>query len=288
MPRRRWTHGLGFVMALLGSHLAPLLAQLHAPFRRHLPKSIEGFAQLLLSFGRQRLVLLPTLTQHLSLLRRHGAPLRKTLLRTRALLWRHRQPALAAFREGLLPLGGQTIPLVLVALQHLLLLSRQRVPGSGRCRGRRRVWQGLCRRRRRGRRDLCEAGGSAQETCADQHCPDHFFASCGGGAGGSLPRGGALFKNSHQAASPTSSDPRNSRKPSSGGGAGAGVDTGGAGAGVGAGAVGGAALAAPHSAPHSSQTLPEPFNLHSGFRIRGFVRKIIKIDIVLQHLHRIS
>jgi hypothetical protein len=280
-------------MALLGSHLTPLLAQLLASFGRHLPKSIEGFAQLLLSFGGQRLVFLPTLTHQLALLRRHGAPLRKALLRTRALLRRHRQPALAAFREGLLPVGGQTIPLVLVALQHLLLLRRQRPPSSRRCRGRRCcARRRLCRRRRRrrGRRHLREAGGSAQKTCADEHCPDHFFASCGGGAGGSFPRSGALFKNSHQAASPTSSEPRNSRNPSSGGGAGAGVDTvGDVGAGAGGVGVGGVALAAALTAQHSSQTLkPLKVNLHGGFRIRSFVRKIIKIDIVLQHLHRIS
>ena len=67
-------------MALFWRHLAPLLAQLLASFRGHLPESIEGFANLLLPFGRQRPVFLPTLAQLLPLLRRHGAPLRKPLL----------------------------------------------------------------------------------------------------------------------------------------------------------------------------------------------------------------
>ena len=77
------------VVALVRSHLAPLLAQLHAPFGRHLPESIERFAQLLLPFRRQRFVLLPTLPKNLTLLGRHGAPLGETLLRTGALLRGH-------------------------------------------------------------------------------------------------------------------------------------------------------------------------------------------------------
>ena len=109
-------------MTLLRRHVTPLLAQLRASFRRHLPEPIEGFADLLLPFRRQRPVLLPALTEQLPLLRRHGAPLRKSLLRARALLRRHRQPTLAAFRERLLPLRGQAVPLALMALQHLLLL----------------------------------------------------------------------------------------------------------------------------------------------------------------------
>ena len=120
--RRRSVHGLHGAMTLLGRHLTPLLAQLHASFRRHLPEAIEGFAHLLLPFGRQRPVLLPTLTQQLTLLRRHGTPLRKSLLRARALLRCHRQPTLAAFCERLLPLRRQAVPLALMALQHLLLL----------------------------------------------------------------------------------------------------------------------------------------------------------------------
>ena len=73
-------------MTLLRRHLMPLLAQLRAFFRRHLPEPIKGLAYLLLSVGRQRPVLLPALTQHLLLLRRHGAPLRKALLRAGASL----------------------------------------------------------------------------------------------------------------------------------------------------------------------------------------------------------
>jgi uncharacterized protein YecE (DUF72 family) len=46
-------HGLGGAMTLLGRHLTPLLAQLHASFRRHLPEAIEGFADLLLPLRRQ-------------------------------------------------------------------------------------------------------------------------------------------------------------------------------------------------------------------------------------------
>jgi hypothetical protein len=122
MRRRRCVHRLDRVATLLRSHLAPLLPQLQAPFRRHLPKPIEGFAHLLLPFRRQRPVLLPALTQQLPLLRRHGTPLREALLRARALLRRHRQPSLAAFGERLLPIGRQAVPLALMALQQLLLL----------------------------------------------------------------------------------------------------------------------------------------------------------------------
>src|SRR5882757_6439784 len=215
--RRRTVHRLRGAMTLLGRHLTPLLAQLHASFRRHLPEAIEGLAELLLPVRRQRPVLLPALAHHLPLVRRHGAPLRKSLLRTGALLRRHRQPALTASRERLLPIRGQAVPLALMNLQRLLLLRRQRAPrsrggGGGGRSGRRRFGRG---RRRRG--GLRKTGGGSEKTCADKPCPDHFFASCGGVAGGSLPRGGALLKNSHQAASPTSSEPKNSRNPSSGG-----------------------------------------------------------------------
>jgi hypothetical protein len=116
---------LGGVMPLLRRHLMPLLAQLRAFFRRHLPEPIERFVHLLLPFRRQRPVLLPALTEQLPLLGRHGVPLRKSLLRTGALLRRHRQPTLAAFRERLLPLRRQAVPLTLMVLQHLLLLGRQ-------------------------------------------------------------------------------------------------------------------------------------------------------------------
>ena len=104
-----------------------------------------------------------------------------------------------------------------------------------------------------------------------------------------LPRGGgAFFRNSHQAASPTSSDPRNSRKPSSGA-AGCADDAGGEGGGAG-GAAGGVAPALAHSAPNNRQLLPKPatVNLRSRSRIRGLIRERIKIDVVLQHIHRIS
>jgi hypothetical protein len=223
-------------MPLLRSHLTPLLPQLHAPLRRHLAEPVEGFAHLLLPVGRQRPVLLPALTHQLPLLRRHGTPLGKSLLRAAALLRRHGQPTLAAFRERLLPFCRQVVPLALMALQQLLLLRRQRGPWLGCCRGCGGRRFDHSRRCRHGR--LRPAGSGSEKTSADKPCPDHFFASCGGGAGGSLPRGGALFKNSHQAASPTSSEPKNSRKPSSGGtdcsGAFAGVV-----AGAGAGGTGG-------------------------------------------------
>ncbi len=118
-------------MPLLRRHLTPLLAQLLTPFRRHLAESIEGFAHFVLPFGRQRLELLPALTQQLPLLRRHGAPLTESLLGAGALLRRHGYPALAALRERLLPLRRQAVPLALIALQHLLLLRRERLPSLG-------------------------------------------------------------------------------------------------------------------------------------------------------------
>jgi len=89
MRRRRRAHALHRAMPLFGRHLSPLLAQLLAPFRRHLAESIEGFAHFALPLGRQRLEFLPTLTQLLSLLRRHGAPLAKPLLGAGPLLRRH-------------------------------------------------------------------------------------------------------------------------------------------------------------------------------------------------------
>jgi hypothetical protein len=131
------------LMALLGRHLAPLPPQFSAPFRRHLPEPAERRAHLLLSFRRQGFELLPTLAQQLPLFRRHGAPLREALLRTRALLRRHVQPALTALREGLLAIGGQTVPFGLMALQQLLLFRGQAAPRSRR--GRR--GGGLLRRR---------------------------------------------------------------------------------------------------------------------------------------------
>lgn len=92
---RRCAHGLRCTptlhgaMPLFGRHLSPLLAQLLAPFRRHLAESIEGFAHFALPLRRQRLEFPPTLPQLLSLLRRHGAPLAKSLLGAGALLRRH-------------------------------------------------------------------------------------------------------------------------------------------------------------------------------------------------------
>jgi hypothetical protein len=160
--RRRRVHALQSVMPLLRRHLPPLLAQLLAPFRRHLAESIEGVAHFALPFGRQRLEFLPALTQHLPLLRRHGAPLTESLLGAGALLRRHGYPALAAFRKRLLALCRQVIPLALVTLQHLPLLRRKRLPGPRCCSRRRRRSRGSGRRRGgRGRRGLREACGDA-------------------------------------------------------------------------------------------------------------------------------
>src|SRR6202451_637971 len=241
---------LDCVAALLRGHLAPLAAQFRTLFRRHLPEAVERFAHLLLPFGRQALELLKALTQQLPLFRRHGAPLRKALLRTRALLRRHRQPALTALGQRLLPLGRQAVPLALMALQQLLLLWRQTSPGFRPCRGRlRRGGRGGCRRRRRALRETVRG---EHETCQDYERPDHFFASCGGGAGGLFPRGGALFKNSHKAESPTSSEPRNSINPSSGGSAlDAGAEAEGTAGGGGDGGGGCAAVCAAHAAPNN-------------------------------------
>ena len=87
--RRRSAHLLDSVVTLLRRHLTPLLAQLIASFRRHLPEAVEGLADLLLTLGGQCFVLLPALTQQLPLLGRHGTPLREALLRAGALLRRH-------------------------------------------------------------------------------------------------------------------------------------------------------------------------------------------------------
>src|ERR1700691_986945 len=97
-PRRR-RRPLDTSAALLRSHLTPLPAQLHAPFGRHLPEPVEGFAHPLLLFRRHGLELLPPLAQLLALLRGHGAPLSKALLGTRALRRRHRDTNLAKPRE---------------------------------------------------------------------------------------------------------------------------------------------------------------------------------------------
>jgi hypothetical protein len=245
--------------ALLRSHLTPLPAQLHAPFGRHLPEPVEGFAHPLLLFRRHGLELLPALAQLLALLRRHGAPLSKALLGTRALRRRHGEPTLATPGQRLLALRGQAVPFILIAVQQLLLLRRHRRPCPGRCRRGR----GHSRRLGRSRSLRDTARRREKQTCTDEPRPDHCFASCGGGAGGGFPaRGGAFFKNSHQAASPTSSAPKNSMKSSSGApcdgdcvapggdcvpGAGDGCAPGG----------GGAAMAAAHTAtPAHSQCLP--------------------------------
>jgi len=217
VPRRR-CRPLDTSAALLRSHLTPLPAQLHAPFRRHLPEAVEGFAHPLLLFRRHGLELLPALAQLLALLRGHGAPLSKALLGTRPLRRRHGEPTLAAPGQRLLALRRQTVPVILIAMQQLLLLRRHRRPCPGRC-GRRyacsRRWGGS--RRLGGSRSLRDtARRREKQTCTEEHRPDHCFASCGGVAGGGLPRDGAFFKNSHQAASPTSSAPKNSMKSSSG------------------------------------------------------------------------
>ena len=186
---------LDHAAALLRTHLAPLLAQFLAPFRRHLPKPVERFAYPLLLFRRQALELLPALAQLLPLLRRHGAPLSETLLRARPLLGRHRQPALTALGQRLLALRGQAIPLALIAMQQLLLLRRHRRP----CLGSRglpaavppepRMWA-------RGAVGACATALAAASSRLAQtnQGPDHYFASCGGVAGGFPPRGGTLLQ----------------------------------------------------------------------------------------------
>jgi hypothetical protein len=104
-------------MALFRGHLMPLFAQLRTLFGGQLPKAVEGFAHLLLTLRRQALELLPPLAQLLPLLRGHGTPLLKSLLGARALLRRHIEPALASLGQSLLPIGRQTIPLALMALE---------------------------------------------------------------------------------------------------------------------------------------------------------------------------
>ena len=125
MRRRGRAHALHGMVPLLRRHLAPLLAQLLTPRRRHLPESIERFAHFLFSFRRQRLELLVALAHQLALLRGHRAPLREALLCAGPLLRRHGNPALATLRECLLPIGRQAVPLALIGLQQLLLLRRQ-------------------------------------------------------------------------------------------------------------------------------------------------------------------
>jgi hypothetical protein len=255
-PRRR-RRPLDTSAALLRSHLTPLPAQLHAPFGRHLPEPVEGFTHPLLLFRRHGLELLPTLAQLLALLRRHGAPLSKALLGTRALRRRHGEPTLATPGQRLLAIRGQTVPFILIAVQQLLLLRRHRRPWPRRCRRRR----GDSRRLGRSRSLRDTARRREKQTCTDEPRPDHCFASCGGGAGGGFPaRGGAFFKNSHQAASPTSSAPKNSMKSSSGAPCGDCVAPGGdcvPGEGDCCAAGGGAAIAAAHTTtPTNSQCLP--------------------------------
>jgi hypothetical protein len=215
---RRRRPSLHASVALLRSHLTPLPAQFHAPFGRHLPEPVERFAYALLLVRRHGLELLPALAQLLALLRRHGSPLSETLLRARSLLRRHGEPALAAPGQRLLAFRRQTVPLVLIAMQQFLLLGRHRrpCPRSGGRGGRSRRSGGSGRRLRRSRA-LRDTACREKQTCTHQQRPYHYFASCGGVAGGGFsPRGGAFFKNSHQAASPTSSAPKNSMKSSSG------------------------------------------------------------------------
>src|ERR1700722_6255171 len=113
-PLRRM---LDHAAALGRTHLAPLPAQFLALFRRHLSKSVERFSYPLLLFRRQALELLPALAQLLPLLRRHGAPLGETLLHTRTVLGRHRQPPLTVVCQRLLAIRGQAVPLILIAVQ---------------------------------------------------------------------------------------------------------------------------------------------------------------------------
>src|SRR5208283_5551949 len=146
---------LNHPVPLLGTHLAPLPAQLLATLRRQLAKPLVLLAHALLLFGRQALELLPALAQKLPLFRRQGAPLLEPLLRSGPLLRRHRQPALAAAREGLLAIRRQAVPFALKALQQLLLGWRERLPGPRRrCRrSRRRNGRFLREARIRGRKE---------------------------------------------------------------------------------------------------------------------------------------
>jgi hypothetical protein len=102
--------------ALLRGHLAPLPAQLLPLLHRHLTKSAELLAHVLLFLGRQPLELLPALAHQLPLLGRHRAPLCETLLCAHALLRRHVEPTLAALGQRLLALRGQIIPISLKAV----------------------------------------------------------------------------------------------------------------------------------------------------------------------------
>lgn len=147
-------------MPLLRRHVTPFLPQLHAPFRRHLAEPVEGFAYLALPLLRQRFELSPALPHELALLRRHGTPLRETLLSAGPLLRRHGYPAFTSSRERLLPFGRQAIPLAVIALQQLLLLRGERSPSARR--SRRRSFGGRRRRSwRRRHRGLREAGRGA-------------------------------------------------------------------------------------------------------------------------------
>ena len=110
--------------------------------------------------------------------------------------------------------AGKLSHLSLKALQQLLLLRRERLPGARR-RGRGRRGRSGGRRTgrllREARATRCEETPGAQ-----QQGPHDCFASCGGGVAGFCCPGGAFFKNSHQAVSPWSSSPKNSMNSSSG------------------------------------------------------------------------
>src|ERR1700732_2186418 len=120
---------LDHLLALRGGGVAPLLAQHLAAFGRQLLKAVKVLAHACLLVRRQCLEPLPAPAQRVALLGGQRVPARETLaclggkrvparetLACRvALRARHAEPALAAVCQGLLPLGGEPVPLAAVA-----------------------------------------------------------------------------------------------------------------------------------------------------------------------------
>ena len=114
-------HPCDHSLPLRGRGILPTLAQGAALLGRQTLKAVEVVAHDFLFIGRQRAEFFQPIAQHGTPLRRQCPPLLKTLARLRALLRRHRDPALAAARERGLPFGRQALPLAGVRAQQLLL-----------------------------------------------------------------------------------------------------------------------------------------------------------------------
>ena len=122
------TRMLNHHLPLRGRCVSPALAQYLPSFGGQLLEPPEILANRRLLVRRERLKLLPSITQRVALLRGQGMPLLKALLGLSPLFRCHAQPTVTSPRQCLLPLRWQGIPIATELSEQLLLLCRQARP----------------------------------------------------------------------------------------------------------------------------------------------------------------